>query len=143
MHEPHIDADGRFHHPCSVCGKDANLGFGVSIYRGRLGTWYCAEHLPKNKPRSKTSLFTAEEVNWLNKTREPTTPGICPHCGEGETPDSVLLPFGADDVHYWIHQKCWPEWFQARRERAAKSVFQATDKRSAGNDRTSGEKYNV
>ena len=26
------------------CGKEAHFGFGVRLLKGRLGTWYCAEH---------------------------------------------------------------------------------------------------
>ena len=44
--EPHFDADGNFIHPCCVCGAEAGLGFGVSLLKGRLGTWFCERHKP-------------------------------------------------------------------------------------------------
>jgi hypothetical protein len=42
--EPHFDAEGRFIHHCSVCGKDVGFGVGVSLHKGQLGTWFCLEH---------------------------------------------------------------------------------------------------
>lgn len=44
--EPHFYADGNFIHPCCVCGAEAGLGFGVSLLKGQLGTWYCEMHKP-------------------------------------------------------------------------------------------------
>jgi hypothetical protein len=48
--EPHFDGDGNFIHPCCVCGQHATRGFGVSLRNGRLGTWYCGEHVPRPNP---------------------------------------------------------------------------------------------
>jgi len=42
--EPHFDADNKFIHRCRKCGGEAPFGFSVSLRRGRLGTWYCANH---------------------------------------------------------------------------------------------------
>ena len=43
-----------FWHPCSVCGDvNAGHGVGVDFRRKKLGTWYCAEHLPKQYRRKK------------------------------------------------------------------------------------------
>lgn len=41
---PGFSAAGHFLHPCAVCGRDASFGTGVSLIRGRLGVWHCAEH---------------------------------------------------------------------------------------------------
>ena len=40
---PHFDEHGRFIHPCCICGEEAGLGFGVSLLKGQLGTWYCGK----------------------------------------------------------------------------------------------------
>ena len=40
-HKPHFDVDGRFIHPCCICGKQAQFGYGVSLRNNKLGTWYC------------------------------------------------------------------------------------------------------
>ena len=46
MFEPHFDANGNFIHPCCICGAHAGLGFGVSLLKGQLGTWFCQTHKP-------------------------------------------------------------------------------------------------
>jgi len=38
------DGDETLEHLCSVCGKRASFGFGVSLRNGVLGTWYCKDH---------------------------------------------------------------------------------------------------
>ena len=41
-------------HPCSVCGMpNAGFGYGVSLKKDRLGTWYCADHRPNNTRKGK------------------------------------------------------------------------------------------
>lgn len=36
-----------FIHTCEVCGiANAPFGYNVSLRRGQLGNWYCAEHKP-------------------------------------------------------------------------------------------------
>lgn len=47
-HEPGFvgfDKDGHFLHYCH-CGAEASFGYGVSLLRGQLGTWYCRDHRP-------------------------------------------------------------------------------------------------
>jgi hypothetical protein len=39
--EPHFDAAGHFIHPCHRCGQAAVFGSGVSLRKGKLGTWLC------------------------------------------------------------------------------------------------------
>jgi hypothetical protein len=125
MNEPYIDADGHFHHPCSVCGEPGCFGYGVSIHRGRLGTWYCGLHNPEKKKPVAYSLLGIEETAWLDKNPEPSRPGTCAHCGGEETPNSVILPHGTEPgTHAWIHRACWEDWFAARRAKAAKAIFQ-------------------
>jgi hypothetical protein len=124
MNEPYIDADGHLHHPCSACGEPGSFGYGVNIYRGRLGTWYCGLHNPEKKKPVASSFLGIEETEWLNKNPESSRPGTCAFCGREETPTSVIVPYGAEPgTHAWIHRECWPAWFQARREKAAQSFF--------------------
>lgn len=37
--------DSRFVHYCS-CGQWGAFGYGVSLLKGKLGTWYCRAHRP-------------------------------------------------------------------------------------------------
>jgi hypothetical protein len=39
--------DGYLIHNCCVCGVEASFGYGVSLLKNQLGTWYCAQHRPK------------------------------------------------------------------------------------------------
>jgi hypothetical protein len=50
--ERHFDADDNFIHRCCKCGEGAPFGFGLSLRRGRLGTWYCANHKPQQQTTS-------------------------------------------------------------------------------------------
>ena len=50
-YKPYFDADGNFIHPCCICGKQAGLGFGVSLRNDKLGQWYCAQCNP-HRPAS-------------------------------------------------------------------------------------------
>jgi hypothetical protein len=53
--EPLFDADGNFIHHCCKCGEEASFGYGVSLRRGRLGTWYCAKHQPQQQTTPTTN----------------------------------------------------------------------------------------
>lgn len=38
-----------FWHPCKVCGLPyAPFGRGVDSRRGKMGEWFCADHLPED-----------------------------------------------------------------------------------------------
>jgi hypothetical protein len=50
--EPHFDGNDNFIHRCCKCGHEAPFGFGVSLGRERLGTWYCANHKPQQQTTS-------------------------------------------------------------------------------------------
>lgn len=41
-----VTSDGGFVHYCCKCGAWGAFGYGVSLLKGRLGTWYCREHRP-------------------------------------------------------------------------------------------------
>jgi hypothetical protein len=53
--EPHFRPDDKFIHRCCKCGGDGPFGFGVSLRRGKLGTWYCAYHKPQPQNAGSTS----------------------------------------------------------------------------------------
>jgi hypothetical protein len=101
----YIDARGRFIHLCAVCGKDASFGHDVRLSEGGLGTWYCAEHRPKEDAAAPEAVPEAPCAPWPG----PTSPSRCAHCGGLETRGNVLLPIGVND-HVWVHDLCREAW---------------------------------
>lgn len=59
----YLDAAGRLiHDKCATCGsKDAAFGVGVSLMKGHLGMWYCAEHRPMATPTGSATPSTAQD----------------------------------------------------------------------------------
>ena len=53
-------------------------------------------------------------IEFLNATHPDTDPTRCGHCGDPETPDATLLPFGVGERHAWLHQRCWVPWRERR-----------------------------
>jgi len=60
-------------------------------------------------------------LEWLfQNPPEPNDGSVCGHCN-GELGDAVALPYLAGrNGHIWLHQSCWPEWFEGRKQTAAK-----------------------
>ena len=59
-------------------------------------------------------------VEWLNRNPTPSAPGRCAWCGQAESHDAVVLPYGTEPgTHIWLHAECWPAWQEARRSQAA------------------------
>jgi hypothetical protein len=56
-------------------------------------------------------------VRWLDAHGEASEAGRCAWCGQAETPNSVVVPFGTRN-HTWLHPECWPAWRSKQRERA-------------------------
>jgi hypothetical protein len=54
-------------------------------------------------------------VERMNATHPDTPSERCAHCGRPETPDATLKPIGWGVRHAWLHDRCWPEWREARR----------------------------
>ena len=44
-----FDENGHFLHDCH-CGAWGSRGVGVRLFKGRLGSWYCAAHIADAKP---------------------------------------------------------------------------------------------
>jgi hypothetical protein len=84
--EPHFDADNNFIHHCCKCGGEAPFGFGVSLRRGRLGIWYCANHRPLHQ--------TASMTNGLNS---PSSPSSTPDPERPVDGEAVLTANGKPD----------------------------------------------
>jgi hypothetical protein len=92
--EPHFDADGNFIHRCCKCGEEASFGYGVSLRRGRLGTWYCAKHQPQQQTTPTTNganstLCPPPEYD-TERQHEPSTGG-CPHVHVNDGGQAIIV----------------------------------------------------
>ena len=58
-------------------------------------------------------------AEWLNQAPAPSEAGRCARCGGGDHPGVPLVPHGIRAEEYtWLHSKCSPDWFAARRQEA-------------------------
>jgi hypothetical protein len=62
-------------------------------------------------------------VEWLNRNPAPPAPGRCAWCGQAESKDAVVLPYGVEPgTHIWLHAECWPAWQNTRRSQAREAL---------------------
>ncbi|MGC2075970.1 MAG: hypothetical protein WA728_08065 [Xanthobacteraceae bacterium] len=62
-------------------------------------------------------------VEWLNRNPVRSPSGRCLSCGDRDHADDPLLPYGAEPTgHAWLHSRCWPTWFEARKARAVAAL---------------------
>jgi hypothetical protein len=62
-------------------------------------------------------------VEWLNRNPTPSAPGRCVWCGQAESKDAVVLPYGVEPgTHIWLHAECWPAWQEVRRSQAREAL---------------------
>jgi hypothetical protein len=71
-----------------------------------------------SRSEAEVVAFANAIVEHLNATHLDTPFDRCVHCGQPETRDSVLLPFGAGSKHAWLHSNCWEPWRGQRRAEA-------------------------
>src|SRR6516165_6715585 len=63
-------------------------------------------------------------VDWLNRNPTPSAPGRCVWCGQAESRDAAVLPYGTEPgTHIWLHAECWPAWHQVRRSQATEALM--------------------
>ena len=63
-------------------------------------------------------------VEWLNRNPTPSAPGRCAWCGQAESRDGGVLPYGTEPgTHIWLHAECWPAWHQVRRSQATEALM--------------------
>jgi hypothetical protein len=62
-------------------------------------------------------------VEWLNRNPTPSAPGRCVRCGQAESRDAGVLPYGTEPgTHIWLHTECWPGWQEVRRSEAREAL---------------------
>jgi hypothetical protein len=69
--------------------------------------------------QERTPSLETRVIEWLDQHPSPSPAGACAWCGKPESPQAVVLPFGAHPgTHTWLHAECWRAWHQARRAEA-------------------------
>jgi hypothetical protein len=62
-------------------------------------------------------------VEWLNHNPERSPPGRCLDCGGRDYAHDPLLPYGVEPTgHAWLHSRCWPAWYEARKAKAVAAL---------------------
>jgi hypothetical protein len=62
-------------------------------------------------------------VEWLNHNPERSAPGRCLDCGGRDYAHDPLLPYGVESTgHAWLHSRCWPAWYEARKAKAVAAL---------------------
>jgi len=62
-------------------------------------------------------------VEWLKRNPTPSAPGRCAWCGQAESNDAGVLPYGVEPGTYtWLHAECWPAWQDTRRSQASEAL---------------------
>jgi len=76
------------------------------------------------RPEAEFQAFACCVVGWLNLNPERSPSGRCLGCGGRERGDDALLPFGIEPVgHAWLHGRCWPAWYEARKAKATSTLM--------------------
>jgi hypothetical protein len=74
-------------------------------------------------PEAEAQAFACCVVEWLNRTPERSPAGRCLGCGDREYAHDPLLPYGVEPAdHVWLHSRCWPAWYAARKAKAVSAL---------------------
>ena len=75
------------------------------------------------RAEAETQAFEACVVEWLNRNPVCSQPGRCLDCGDREHAHDPLLPYGVEPSgHVWLHSRCWPSWYEARKATAVAAL---------------------
>ena len=90
------------------------------FYDQRAGILEYDGGLPR--PEAEVQAFEATVVEWMNRHKARSEPGLCHACGENGVRE-VLLPYGtAQSGHAWLHGRCWRGWYGARKAEAVAAL---------------------
>jgi hypothetical protein len=76
-------------------------------------------------PRAEAEMqaFDCCVVEWLNRNPACSPSGRCLGCGDREHAHDSLLPYGVEPTgHAWLHSRCWPAWYEARKAKAVAAL---------------------
>ena len=90
----------------------------------RTGGNYRVRRRAAARARPRLRRFACCVVEWLNRNPIPSAPGRCAWCGQAESRDAVVLPYGTEPgTHIWLHAECWPAWQKVRRSQATEALM--------------------
>jgi hypothetical protein len=72
---------------------------------------------------AEAQAFACCVGEWLNHNPEQSPSGRCLDCGGLDHAHDPLLPYGAEPAgHVWLHSRCWPAWYEARKAKAVSAL---------------------
>jgi hypothetical protein len=75
------------------------------------------------RAEAEAQAFARCVVEWLNRNPERSPAGRCLGCGDREHAHDPLLPYGVEPAgHVWLHSRCRPTWYAARKAKAASAL---------------------
>ena len=75
------------------------------------------------RAEAEAQAFACCVVEWLNRNPERSPAGRCLGCGDREHAHDPLLPYGVEPAgHVWLHSRCWPAWYAARKAKAVSAL---------------------
>jgi len=87
----------------------------------RAGIFEFDGGLPRAEAEARA--FECCVVEWLNRNPAYSPAGSCLGCGDREHAHDPLLPYGAEPAgHVWLHSRCWPSWYEARKAKAVAAL---------------------
>lgn len=93
----------------------------LAYYDERAGIVEFDDGLPR--VQAEALAFACCVVEWLNRNPERSPSGHCRACGARDRPDDPLLPSGTEPTgHAWLHGRCWPAWYEARKAKAVSAL---------------------
>jgi hypothetical protein len=75
------------------------------------------------RAEAEAQAFVCCVVEWLNRNPAYSPAGRCLECGDREHAHDQLLPYGVETAgHVWLHSRCWPAWYEARKAKAVSAL---------------------
>lgn len=75
------------------------------------------------RAEAEAQAFACCVVEWLNRNPDRSPAGRCLGCGDREYAHDLLLPYGTEPAgHVWLHSRCWPAWYAARKAKAVSAL---------------------
>jgi hypothetical protein len=75
------------------------------------------------RPEAEAQAFAFCVVEWLSRHPECSPAGRCLGCGGRNQAYDALLPYGVEPTgHAWLHSRCWPAWYEARKAKAERAL---------------------